>query len=100
MSNPTQAEFEEASSIRRPSAPHRAQHNEVTQVRIQREGPSSGRYYIEVADDEGGTYRPDPVFMHMFIDEEMAGKAAEHALQRFPVARICEEKMVFRKIND
>lgn len=64
---------------------------------IHREGPTAARFYIEVADVEDGRYRPDPVFPEMFLLEDLAERVAEHALNRFPVARVCEEKMVYRR---
>lgn len=60
-------------------------------------GPSASCWYIEVADVEGGIYRPDPDNREMFIQEQLAEFAAEGALNRFPVVRICMERMTFRR---
>lgn len=68
--------------------------------RVQREGVGGPRFYIEVADVEGGRYRPDPDNLEMFVLQDLAERAAENALHRFPVARVLEEKLTMRRKSE
>lgn len=68
--------------------------------RIQREGVGFARFYIEVADEDGGRFRPDPDNLEMFVMQDLAELAAENALRRFPVARVLEEKLTVRRMSE
>lgn len=64
---------------------------------VRREGAGGARFYIEVADEEGGRFRPDPDNVEMFVTQRLVEFAAESALYRFPVARVLEEKVTLRR---
>lgn len=54
-------------------------------------------FYIEVADVEGGIFHHCLEYPQFLATQDLAEKAAEESLNRYMVARVCQEIVTFKR---